>query len=166
MPTLNPRVNVTLSPSQYSLIEQLASFERVSKSTVLRELLEAAEPSLAHAVALMKAAKGAGAKARQNLATDLNTSLRAIESTTQLVMQNMALQGDLVAQAEEVKGRRPTKTQAARPRLVPPALAERPARAKGSRGSRATPPLIGVVSTRTPVKKHSKSSSRGAIKNG
>ena len=44
MPTLNPRINVTLAPSSDSLVQRLATFQGVSKSQVLRELLDAAEP--------------------------------------------------------------------------------------------------------------------------
>ena len=41
MPTANPRINVTLSPSLYSMVEELAKHQRISRSMVLRELLEA-----------------------------------------------------------------------------------------------------------------------------
>jgi hypothetical protein len=110
MPTLNPRINVTLSPSLDSLVGRLASLERVSKSMVLRELLEAAEPSLVHAVALMEAALGAGANARKNLVRDLESGIKAAEGTSELMLQNMALQTrDLVSEAQAVKGRRPAR---------------------------------------------------------
>ena len=114
MPTLNPRVNVTLSPSLDSLVSQLAKLERVSKSMVLRELLEAAEPSLTQALALMKAAEGAGAKARQNVANDLEKTLKAAESVSDLMLQNMASQTrDIVAEAESIQGRRPVRQPSA-----------------------------------------------------
>lgn len=110
MPTLNPRINVTLSPSLDSLVSRLAGLERVSKSMVLRELLEAAEPSLVHAVALMEAAQGAGAKARKNLVRDLESGIKAAEGTSELMLQNMALQTrDLVSEAQAVQGRRPAR---------------------------------------------------------
>ena len=47
MPTINPRINVTLSPSLYGMVGELAKYQRVSRSMVLRELLEASEPALA-----------------------------------------------------------------------------------------------------------------------
>ena len=169
MPSINPRVNVTLSPSLDSLVGQLASLERVSKSMVLRELLEAAEPSLRQAVALMLAAKGASAKARQNLATDLQTTLTAAESTSALMLQTLATaQRDLVDESQAIKGRRPVSGQAARPPERPSARGPRPAasRAAGGLGLEATPPLIGVVSHSTGVKKHSKSPKLQGVKNG
>jgi hypothetical protein len=167
MPTVNPRINVTLSPSLDSLVSRLAALERVSKSMVLRELLETAEPSLSQAVALMEAAKGASVKARQNLATDLQSSIKAAEGTSALVLQNLAYaQRDLVDEAQAIKGRRPQRVQAVRPTAAPPAKAARSAQAAGTRGSRATPPLIGVVSTQNTVKKPSKSASKGGRNHG
>jgi len=110
MPTINPRINVTLSPSLDSLVSRLASLERVSKSMVLRELLETAEPALTHAVALMEAAKGAGVKARKDLAHDLDVTIKAAEGTSALLVQNMAHHTqDLVSQAQVVRGRRPSR---------------------------------------------------------
>ena len=59
MPTVNPRINVTLSPSLDLLVVRLAAMQRMSKAQVLRELLEAAEPALQRAVTLMEAASKA-----------------------------------------------------------------------------------------------------------
>lgn len=121
MPTVNPRINVTLSPSLDSLVTRLAGLERVSKSMVLRELLEAAEPSLVHAVALMEAARGAGAKARKNLVRDLDSGIKAAEGTSELMLQNMAFQTrDLVSEAQAVKGRRPARVEGAATRVPAP----------------------------------------------
>jgi hypothetical protein len=140
MPTLNPRINVTLSPSLDSLVSRLAGLERVSKSMVLRELLEAAEPSLVHAVALMEAAQGAGAKARKNLVRDLESGIKAAEGTSELMLQNMAFQTrDLVTVAQEVKGRRPARGG----RLAPPLTAPVSRSAGRSRS--------GVLASRPPL---------------
>ena len=121
MPTVNPRVNVTLSPSLDALVSRLAGLERVSKSMVLRELLEAAEPSLSQAVALMEAALGASANARKNLVKDLDAGIKVAEGTSQMMLQNMALHTrDLVSEAQAVKGRRPSRVvRAASPVAVP-----------------------------------------------
>lgn len=113
MPTLNPRVNVTLSPSLDSLLGQLAGFERVSKSSVLRELLEAAEPSLRQAAALMQAAKGASVKARANVVRDLEASVKAAEGVQHLALQVAANHTrDIVSEAEAIRGRRPSRAVA------------------------------------------------------
>ena len=106
MPTLNPRVNVTLSPSLDALVGQFAGLQRISKSTVLRELLEAVEPSIRQAVALMEAAKLANAKARTNIADDMEKAVKAAESVQGLMMAVAAHHTrDMVQEAEEVQGR-------------------------------------------------------------
>jgi len=139
MPTANPRVNVTLSPSLDALVARLAGLERVSKSMVLRELLEAAEPALTQAVALMEAAKGASANARKNLANDLDTGIKAAEGTSQMMLQNMALHTrDLVSEAQSVKGRRPSRSaRVASPVAVP--IVNPRARSSSSAGPKRPP---------------------------
>ena len=110
MPTTNPRVNVTLSPSLDSLVTRLSGLERVSKSMVLRELLEAAEPSLMHAVALMEAAQGAGAEARKRIAQDMEATIAAAQGVQGLA-HRLAFNSnrDIVAEAEAIRGRRPPR---------------------------------------------------------
>lgn len=108
MPTANPRINVTLSPSLDSLVSQLAGMQKVSKSTVLRELLETAEPALRQLVALMGAASTAKMSARQKLASDLSDSVKAAEGAASLVLRDLASRTrDLAAEAEAIQGRRP-----------------------------------------------------------
>lgn len=114
MATLNPRVNVTLSPSLYSLVDRLSTLERVSKSTVLRDLLEAAEPSLLQAVALMEAAEGASSKARKNLADDLSKTVNVLAGVQEMALGSIASRSrDIVSEAESVRGRRPQRTASA-----------------------------------------------------
>lgn len=110
MPTLNPRVNVTLSPSLDALVSQLARLERVSKSQVLRELLEAAEPALQRAVALMDAASKASKEVRAELARSLDQAQDGLEADLSVRLASLdAASTDLVALAETVTGRRPAR---------------------------------------------------------
>lgn len=110
MPTLNPRVNVTLSPSLDMLVSRLASLERVSKSMVLRELLEAAEPALQQAVALMDAAQGASVDARKRIATDMQRTIEAARGVQHLALQVASNNTrDMVSEAEAIRGRRPSR---------------------------------------------------------
>ena len=75
MPTANPRINVTLSHSLYNMVEELAKHQRVSRSMVLRELLEASEPALAQVVAMLKAAENMTEAARDRMRRDMDLSL-------------------------------------------------------------------------------------------
>lgn len=115
MPTSNPRVNVTLSPSLDALVCRLAALERISKSMVLRQLLEAAEPSLEEAIALMEAAVGASFEARSRIAADMQKGLEIVRKAQDSALNLIATsQLDLVEQAEVVKGRRPSRPQGRR----------------------------------------------------
>jgi hypothetical protein len=108
MPTVNPRVNVTLSPSLDTLVRRLATWQRVSRSQVLRELLEAAEPALQRAAALMEAADQAHGALHRDLAKRLDRAQGKAEAQLGSILASMdAATGDLVAQAQAVRGRRP-----------------------------------------------------------
>lgn len=136
MPTLNPRVNVTLSPSLDTLVGRLASLERVSKSMVLRELLKACEPALQQAVALMDAAQGASVDARNRMAVDMQMTIDAARGVQHLALSVAANNTrDIVAEAEAIRGRRPS----------------RPARVGGSAGTDAVPSKVAKTRKRPPL---------------
>jgi hypothetical protein len=108
MPTVNPRTNVTLSPSLDALVLRLASVQRVSKSQVLRELLEVAEPGLQRAAAFLEAAAQAHGGMLRDLADKLEgaQALAEAQLSTALAFMDEST-ADLVAKAEAVRGRRP-----------------------------------------------------------
>jgi hypothetical protein len=108
MPTVNPRINVTLSPSLYGMVEELAKHQRVSRSMVLRELLEASEPALAQVVAMMNAAESMNDAARKRLSQDMDSTLAKLEAKKDQALALAAgITSDLVAEAEAIRGRRP-----------------------------------------------------------
>ena len=113
MPTINPRINVTLSPSLYAMVEELAKHQRVSRSMVLRELLEASEPALSQVVAMLKAASDMSDAAKQRLHQDMGEAITNLESKAEQAMALAAgVTADLVAQAEAIRGRRPARQPA------------------------------------------------------
>ena len=110
MPTTNPRINVTLSPSTDAMVGELARIQRVSKAAILRELLEASEPALAQALAMMKAADELSVEAKKKVAKDLEGTLREVERKGRAAMDLAAgITEDLVSQAEAIRGRRPAR---------------------------------------------------------
>lgn len=139
MPTVNPRVNVTLSPSLHTIVAQLAKHQRVSKSTVLREFLMAVEPTLQQAVALLDAADRVTSSARVDFARDMEKGLAETRKQLDVALQKAAgLTRDLVAEGEAIRGRKPARKQSA---LVAPASA--PARRvvrKNAAATRQDPP--------------------------
>lgn len=101
MPTLNSRVNVTLSPSLFRLVSRLAEYQNGSKSQVLRELLEAAEPALQRAVTLMASASKASAQVKTGLASALDMSMDTLEGNLERELATIDQYGpDLVDLAE------------------------------------------------------------------
>jgi hypothetical protein len=121
MPTTNPRVYVTLSPELDSLVGRMSALERISKSQLIREMLEAAQPTLGKACALMEAASKASKGARTDLADSLEHSQSVLEAELENMLQAVASHsGDLVSMAEEVRGRRPGKMPQASPGPVSP----------------------------------------------
>ena len=158
MPTANPRINVTLSPSIYIMVEELAKHQRVSRSMVLRELLEASEPALAQVVAMLKAAENMTEAARDRMRRDMDQTLTSLENKAEQALALAAgVTSDLVSQAEAIRGRRPRR-QVARKRsagdlaagnsatVEPEQIAVRPP--SSNRGVKST-----TVSTKTIAKK-------------
>ena len=125
MPTENPRVNVTLTPSLDLLVTRLAKHERISKSQVLRELLEAAQPALERAVSTMDAAFRVRQRVLEHVASGMDLAAEQVGGEMHLVLLDAV--PDLVSQAEKVQERRPAReglgapAQAAAPASNPPA---------------------------------------------
>lgn len=56
MPTVKPRVAVTLEPLTHEVIERLAKLQGRTRGSVISEMLDSIAPSLARTVALLEAA--------------------------------------------------------------------------------------------------------------
>jgi hypothetical protein len=67
MPTLKPRVQVTLDVHTHEIIERLAHLQGVTRGAVIADLLESVAPSLASTVALIEAAKAAPEQVKAGL---------------------------------------------------------------------------------------------------
>jgi hypothetical protein len=150
MPTDNPRVNVTLSPSLDSLVGRLASLQRMSKSSVLRELLEAAAPALSRSVALMEAAARSKPAVLRGLAASLSQEQARIEGHLEGTLSALEGQADLVEQAEAVRGKRPARrrrqTASQAGGGIAPAVASAPNPPASNRGVKSpTKPQRGAV---------------------
>lgn len=115
MPTVNPRVNVTLSPSLFALVTRFADVQRASRSDVLRELLETAAPALERAVALMEAASKAKPEMLRGMASAMDKAQARIEGILEGSMAAAEAQADLVDLAQAVKARRPARGRVSGP---------------------------------------------------
>ncbi len=121
MPTLNPRINVTLSPAIDGLVAKLSELQGISKSQLIREMLEAAEPTFRKALAIMAAAHKVRDETRTEIADSLERSLSlataGLEHDLHLIASHSR---DLVDEAEKVQGRgRPRAKRGVSPSRVP-----------------------------------------------
>ena len=153
------------------MVEQLAKHQRVSRSMVLRELLEASEPALAQVVAMLSAAENMTDAARKRMRQDMDQTLIGLENKAEQALALAAgVTSDLVAQAEAIRGRRPSR-QLARKRSAgglpdrPSATVRPPSSNRGVKSQTLATKTI--ASKPTPAKEKaskSRSNSRGVEK--
>src|SRR5579883_735931 len=98
MPTVNPRVNVTLEPQQYELLSRLARAQRRSRSAILRELLELVIPVLGWVVVAVEGAQRAQEMARTGLRESVERAEAAILPHVQAAMGQLDLLVDQLTQ--------------------------------------------------------------------
>lgn len=89
MPTIKPRVAVTLDPYTHEVIDRLASLQGRTRGSVISDLLDSVVPALARTVALLEAAAAAPDQVKQGLRTvieDVHSELVAVsgEASAQL----------------------------------------------------------------------------------
>lgn len=107
MPTTNPRLSVVLSHPLAATLAALSEETGDSASSLVRGLLDQAHPALARMLQLVKAAKqakgqvGAGlSDSMKRVVDDLEDAMALADSRTGRAVR------DLVAEAEDVRGRR------------------------------------------------------------
>jgi hypothetical protein len=67
MPTLKPRVQVTLEPQTHAVIERLAELQGRTRGAVIADLLDSITPVMARTVALLEAAASAPQQVKDGL---------------------------------------------------------------------------------------------------
>jgi hypothetical protein len=67
VPTVNPRIQVTVRPSQYALLQRLAKLQKRSMSKVLAELFDEIEPVYERVAVVLEAAVRAQTSAKQGM---------------------------------------------------------------------------------------------------
>lgn len=67
MPTLKPRVQVTLEPYTHDVIDRFARLQNRTRGSIISELLDSIAPPLARTVALLEAAQEAPKSVKKGL---------------------------------------------------------------------------------------------------
>lgn len=86
MPTLKPRITITLTDHQHEILSGLAHLQKISMSSIVVDLVDTATPVLERVLQLMTAA----AKAPQEALEELGRSMQLAEMDV-LAMQKSAL---------------------------------------------------------------------------
>ena len=140
MPTENPRITITLTPSTHSLLRELSSLTGNSMSSTVGELLSGNEPVFERIVTVLRAAKEVQREGKQSMLDALNKAQGRIEEQLGLALEAMDEGAKpVLVKAEEIRRRG---------RRGHPSTGEGSARA-----DEATPPSNrGVRSTTNPQK--------------
>lgn len=107
MAGMNPRISVTLKPSLDAAIKRLSDATGQSKSSLVAELLEQAEPVLVRMATVIEAAHTATHEAKTRLAANLDEAQTKLEAHLGLVTDLFEEQTrDLIGDLESVGRRR------------------------------------------------------------
>lgn len=90
MPTIKPRVQVTLEPSTHDVIERFATLQNRTRGAVISDLLNSIAPSLARSVALLEAAQEAPRSVKAGLRSvidDMHSELLSITGDASVALK-------------------------------------------------------------------------------
>lgn len=90
MPTLKPRVQVTLEPSTHEVIERFARLQNRTRGAIISELLDSIAPPLARSVALLEAAQEAPKTIKAGLRSvidDMHSELLSITGDASVALR-------------------------------------------------------------------------------
>ena len=105
----NPRISVTLKPSLDAAIRRLSEATGQSKSSLVAEILEQAEPVFARMATVIEAAKTATKEAKERMAANLDEAQSKLEVHLGLVNDLFEEHtADLIGDMEQI-GRRKAK---------------------------------------------------------
>jgi len=143
MPTLNPRLTVTLKPSTFAQLREVSRLTGSSQSALIGEILEQAEPVFSRLIKVLSAAEQAKQEMKVKAAADLESAQARLEIQFGLMLDEFdGLTGSLLNEVEAVRRRA---------RRVTPG--QPGGGTGGARRARSTPPSNrGVRSTANPEK--------------
>jgi hypothetical protein len=154
MPTVKPRVNVTLTVTDYELLSTLARQQKRSRADMLRDLFETMRPVLERVAVVSEAAQRAQAQAKQGLID----SAEKAEAELQPLLDKALGQFDLFItdvqkQTAGASAERRTQGASAPPQTPVPVIT-------GVRSSRTVGKTPRKVSRKGPRKKAARSARR------
>lgn len=105
MPTLNPRITVTLTPACSAVLKELSQLAGNSQSAIVGELLETSLPVFERVVKALRAASSIQASAKAEIASGLDRAQAKLEDQMGLMLGEMDENLVLLERAEKVARR-------------------------------------------------------------
>lgn len=115
MPTVKPRITITLEPHPHEVLSRLSAASRQSMASIVTEILDTAIPSLERVVVVLERAATASQEVRDGVAAaveraerELMPSLLAAAGQSDLFLADLAQKasGDVAAQDAQASGKR------------------------------------------------------------
>lgn len=118
MPTVNPRITVTLTPSVHAVLRRLSALTRNSQSAMVGDLLSQSLPVLERMCKILEAAEKVRGNTMADITTDMTAAQERLEKQMGLALETMdAGVAPLLAEAERIdrrggrSGRAPARGQ-------------------------------------------------------
>jgi hypothetical protein len=107
MPTLNPRITVTLSPEQHSLLREMSRLTQTSQSGLISQILTELTPVWSKMLTLMAAAEQAKGVINESFIQDMDKAQAKVEKQLGLAIDAMDdFNLPILALAEKVEHRK------------------------------------------------------------
>ena len=114
MTTKNPRISISLKQSTHATLERMSVLTRNSKSAIVGELLEEAEPVFERMVRIMEAAGKAKSDAQGSVVKGLEDAQRVLEVQLGLLESDFATRSKDLVDGLETVARRAGRVPAGR----------------------------------------------------
>ncbi len=150
MPSVKPRLALTLPEHRHDLLKRLAALQGVSMASVVTELLEECYPVLERVVVALEAAKTASESAKEGLRASCDKAIEELEPYRVLVSDQFDLFMDGITrqiQGAEAPATQPLRGGGAGASAQVPAAVNPRVVTRGS-GSTDTPPIPQVRKSR------------------
>lgn len=153
MPTINPRITITLTPEAHAVLREVSAATEQSQSAIVGELVQMSLPVFQRVAAAVKAARAVEATAKGEIVASLERAQHRLEGQMRLQLHDMdEAFRPLLEHAEKVHRRSSSPGGAGagegevRPRSVRAAPSPAPAEPGRGKGSTPRPVTRGVGS--------------------
>ena len=93
LPSNKPRINLTLEPELYDLITELAELREVSRSAIVVDMLDAAEPTMRRLLTTLRAFMSAQEQSQQEFLANLEEAERVLSPMVAAALDQLEMPG-------------------------------------------------------------------------